>query len=110
MGVVCVLLGDSSCSSTNPGEFAAFASEFSGAMADAGGAVAYEVWNEPDEEAWWRSPPNPGEYVALLKATAPMIRAGDPGAKVILGPMTGNNYRWLQSLYARGAKRSFDGV
>jgi hypothetical protein len=110
MGVVFVLMGDSAGSATNPGEFAAFASDFSTAMAEAGGAVAYEVWNEPDEAAWWRGPPNAGEYVALLKATAPKIRAGDPGAKVILGPTTGNNHKWLQSIYARGAKGSFDGV
>jgi hypothetical protein len=110
MGVVFVLMGDRAGSATDPGAFADFASEFSTAMADAGGAVAYEVWNEPDEAAWWRGPPNPGEYVAMLKATAPRIRAGDPGAKVLLGPLTGNNYKWLQSVYARGAKRSFDGV
>jgi hypothetical protein len=110
MGVVFVLMGDSAGSATNPAEFAAFASVFSQGMAEAGGAVAYEVWNEPDEAAWWRGPPDAGEYVALLKAAAPKIRAGDPGAKVLLGPLTGNNYKWLQSVYARGAKKSFDGV
>ncbi len=37
--------------------------------------TAYEIWNEEDASAWWTGSPNPGAYVALLKATYP----GDQG-------------------------------
>ena len=76
----------------------------------AGGAVAYEVWNEPDEPQFWGGPVDVGHYTGILRAAAPRIRRGDPGAKVLLGALTGNNYGFLGQVYDRGGRGSFDAV
>src|SRR6266536_102031 len=49
-----------------------------------------------------------GHYAEILKAAYPKIKAADPQAKVLLGPLTGNNYGFLQQVYASGAGGSFD--
>jgi hypothetical protein len=92
----------------NPADYAAFA----GGLAQrwAGHVAAYEIWNEEDNSSWWTGAPNPGAYTALLKATYPVIKAADPGATVVLGGMTGNDYPFLEGVYAAGGKGSFDAV
>lgn len=76
-----------------------------------GRVAAYEIWNEPDETAFWHgSAPDVARYTALLKAAYPAIKAGDPGAEVVAGPTTGNNYAWVDGLYNNGAKGSFDAI
>ncbi len=73
--------------------------------------TAWEIWNEPDETEFWKgSPPSPDAYLPVLRAAHAAIRAGDPGALVLAAPSTGNNYPFLEGLYARGARGSFDGV
>ena len=54
--------------------------------------------------------PNPAAYAQLLKATYPVIKAADPGATVVLGGLTGNDYPFLEGVYAAGGKGSFDAV
>jgi hypothetical protein len=109
MGVVFVLQGVSG-PGTEPARFASFAGDFAAQMREAGGAAAYEVWNEPDEPGFWGGAVDVAHYVRILKAAAPRIRRADPGAKVLLGPTTGNNAAWLRSVYARGGGPSFDAV
>ncbi len=75
-----------------------------------GRVSAWEVWNEPDETAFWKPTPSPTRYAALLKAAYPAVKAGDPGATVVLGGLTGNNYRFLERVYAAGGRGSFDAV
>jgi hypothetical protein len=86
---------------------------FTGAIAAKlrGRVAGYEIWNEPDESAFWHgSTPSVARYAALLKAAYPAIKAADPGAAVVTGPTTGNNYDWINGLYDNGAKGSFDAV
>jgi hypothetical protein len=110
MGVVFALQANTSGPATDPASFAQAAGDFARAMARAGGAVAYEVFNEPDEPEFWGGPVDIAHYVRILKATAPRIRSADPGAKVLLGPLTGNNHVWLRGIYRHGGRSSFDGV
>jgi Big-like domain-containing protein len=110
MNVVFVITGATD-GSTTPPDPAAFASDvgaFASQMALVGGAAAYEVWNEEDETAFWGAAVDAGRYAAILKAAYPALKAGDPGAKVLLGPLTGNNYSYLSQVYAAGAGGSFD--
>jgi len=112
MNVVFVITGAAD-GSTTPPDPAAFASDvgaFASHMAQgpAGGAAAYEVWNEEDETQFWGAAVDAGRYAAILKAAYPALKAGDPGAKVLLGPLTGNNYGFLSQVYAAGAGGSFD--
>jgi hypothetical protein len=92
----------------NPDDYAAFV----GYLAQRWGSrvAAYEIWNEEDSPAWWTGAPNPAAYAQLLKATYPVIKAAEPRATVVLGGLTGNDYPFLEGVYAAGAKGSFDAV
>jgi hypothetical protein len=74
-------------------------------------AVAYEIWNEEDALDWWKPAPDPAAYVQLFNAASSAIRRADGAAVVIVGPTTGNNYDWINSLYDAGLRgSSFDAV
>ena len=108
MGVVFVLVGSRDGAATDPTDFANFAAGFAAQMKSAGGAAAYEVWNEEDETDFWGAAVDAAHYAEILKAAYPRIKAVDPSAKVLLGPLTGNNYNFLGQIYAAGAGSSFD--
>ncbi len=98
----------------DPDEYAAFIGELAQWLGDKRKAgqpsPAYEVWNEPDAVEFWGEAPDPAFYTTMLRASYAKVKAGDPGATVLAGPTTGNNYGWIEALYAHGAKGSFDGV
>jgi hypothetical protein len=109
--VVYVLTGNADGSNTpaDPTAFANAAGGFAAAM-PAGAVAAYEIWNEEDETEFWGAAVDAVRYAAILKAAYPAIKHSDPGAKVLLGPLTGNNYNFLGQVYAAGAGASFDAV
>ena len=111
MSVIFVLLGDAGGGLTppDPTDFATYAHNFAANMAGTG-VAAYEIWNEEDETMFWAGTPNAAQYAAVVRAAYPAIKSADPGAKVLLGPLTGNNYDFLNQLYANGAGGSFDAV
>lgn len=74
----------------------------------AGNGIAYEIWNEEDADEWWLPKADPAAYAALVKAAAPALRAADPTAQVVLGPLTGNDFPFLEKLYDNGIQGSFD--
>jgi hypothetical protein len=75
-----------------------------------GKRVAYEVWNEEDETTFWANGPQPAAYAALLRAAYPAVKAADPAATVVVGGLVGNDFDFMEQLYANGAKGSFDAV
>lgn len=85
---------------------------FAGALARhfRGRVVAYEIWNEEDEAVFWHAPVDPARYAGLLRASYSAVRDGDPAAKVLVGPLTGNNYGFLAALYGAGIRGHFDAV
>ncbi len=83
-----------------------------------GKVAAYQVWNEPNlAREWGGKPPDPVEYVALLRGCYLAIKSADPSALVIsagLAP-TGNGYpdampdtQYLEAMYHAGAQPYFD--
>jgi hypothetical protein len=77
----------------------------------AGRVHAYEVWNEQNfSREWGGGRINAGEYVELLKAAYPAIKAADPAATVISGALTPTGFNdpnvaiddvvYLQQVYA----------
>jgi Bacterial Ig domain len=108
MKVIFVLTGQGDGASTDPADFANFAGGLAASLTPFGGAASYEIWNEEDETDWWGAAVDAGRYAAILKAAYPRIKAADPNAKVLLGPLTGNNYNFLGQVYAAGAGGSFD--
>jgi hypothetical protein len=94
----------------DPAAMATFMTKVAGHPAMRGHVSAYEIWNEEDAPLWMRGAPNPALYAGMLRAVYPAVKAADPSANVLVGGLTGNNYAYLDALYANGAKGSFDGV
>jgi hypothetical protein len=94
----------------DPNDFGDFLKRFAAHNKDVGPVAGYEVWNEPDENQFWHPAPDAARYAALLRAAYAGIKAGNPAALVVAGPMTGNDYDWLNALYANGAAGTFDVV
>jgi hypothetical protein len=75
-----------------------------------GRVMAYEVWNEPDGTVFWQGGASPAAYAALLRAAYPAAKGADPGARVGLGGLVGNDYRYVEDLYGAGIQGNFDFV
>lgn len=80
---------------------------------------AYEVWNEPNlAREWGQQPPNPQEYVELLKVCYQAIKAADPPALVISAGLAPNAHEdpavalpddvFYRAMYEAGAAPYFD--
>jgi hypothetical protein len=48
----------------------------------------YEIWNEPDNPAFWSPKPDAAAYAALYARAREAIAAVQPGARVIVGGLT----------------------
>lgn len=73
----------------------------------------WQVWNEPMIETYWSRQPWPPFYSALIVVAARMVRAADPGAKIVaaglpnLGP-DGAAWDWANQLYSQVPPDAFD--
>ncbi|HXS43665.1 MAG TPA: Ig-like domain-containing protein [Solirubrobacteraceae bacterium] len=94
-----------------PSDPAAYA-RFLGALARhfRGRVAAYEVWNEEDDAFFWHARVDARRYAALLRSGFAAVRRADRRAKVLVGPLTGNNFAYLGALYRAGIKGHFDAV
>lgn len=73
------------------------------------GVHTFELWNEPNNPAFWPSGVDPAAYVPLLRAGYRAIKAVDPSATVLMGGlMPGGALGYLQGLYAAGARGFYD--
>ena len=72
--------------------------------------VAYEVWNEPDENDLLAQRPAARRVRRAAQGRLRRDQDGDPTRKVLVGGLVGNDYEFLEELYVHGAKGSFDGV
>lgn len=78
---------------------------------------AWEIWNEEDAPMWWAgslpvdSPTRDASaYVQLLRPAYAAAKAADPTTPVVMGGLTGNDYKFVQSVYDNGGKGFFDVV
>ncbi len=103
--------GDDPPAPSRYGDYAAFLTELGtrlGQFID-----AYSPWNEPNRQAFW-NPVDPDAFTALQKQAYAGIKAGDPTAIVVYGPVVGryaganSGYTFLRRSYELGAKGSFD--
>jgi len=84
------------------------------------GVHHWEIWNEPNIEEFWQPLPNPGQYAAMLRASATAIRSVDPKSVIVsagLAPAADSSdgkfvspRTFLSKLYQAGARSSFDAV
>lgn len=93
----------------NPQDYAAFVGRLAAELK--GKVSLWEIWNEADGETFWHgSLPSAEAYTALLKPAYTTIKFSDPAAQVNAGPLTGNNYPFLEEIYKNGGQGYFDGV
>ena len=79
---------------------------------------AYQIWNEPNlAREWGNKPPDPRQYVEMLKVAHAAVKAADPGAIVISGglsPTTASgaiampDVGFVKQMYAAGGRAYFD--
>jgi polysaccharide biosynthesis protein PslG len=81
-----------------------------------GKVAAYELGNEPNHVKSFATP-DPKLYEQVLQLSYPLIKAADPGTKVLTGGLGGTTAKgviggdeYLEALYKAGAKPYFDGV
>ncbi len=74
------------------------------------GVSDYEIWNEPNLDAFWSPRPNASRYVDMLRAAYPAAKAASPDANVILGGLSKNDFVFLEQVYAAGGGDYFDAV
>lgn len=60
-----------------------------------GRVPAWQMWNEPNLESFWKSP-NPEHYAALLKVSYEEIRKADPKAIVVWGATSQLDWEFLK--------------
>lgn len=96
---------------TDPNTYATFLAKFAAHNATVGDIAAYEVWNEADEPEFWHGPsPGAVSYAPLLAAAYKAAKPVAGSAAILASPTTANNAAFIQGLYERGLKGSFDGV
>ncbi len=109
--------GDPSPQPASSARYAQWAAEVAARYAPKG-VGTFEIWNEPNNVAFWQPAPNPAAYTADLIAAYKAIKKADPSAFVLSGGLApesndGTNISpvtFLQRMYAYGARGYFDGV
>ncbi len=114
---------DRACPPADDGQFAAYAR--AAAVHYGSSVTAWEVWNEPNWEPFWRSP-NAADYVALLKPTYTAIKSVQPNSTVVSGGLApygdlnrtavdplvalSSPVNFVTAMYAAGARGYFDAL
>ena len=76
--------------------------------------TAYQIWNEPNLNAYSGGRPSAAKFAAMLKAVGPAIKEVDPAAEIVTGGLPDsrlskpNLYKFIAQMYQAGAKGSFD--
>jgi polysaccharide biosynthesis protein PslG len=69
----------------------------------AGRVKAWEIWNEPNTDTFWRpGKANAAAYVELAKFTAPLVRRRIPDAKIVGLALAGCNEEFLEEALKAG--------
>ncbi|GAC1318289.1 MAG: hypothetical protein NVSMB25_07520 [Thermoleophilaceae bacterium] len=91
---------------TNPGDYADAASWIAHRWGSK--LQGLELWNEPNALSFLNSPHQAADYVALVRAAYPRIKAASRSLPVVAGSLQWADWRFLRTLYAYGLKGSYD--
>lgn len=105
------------CAPADPQAYAAFAAAVVSRY-QAYGLRYFELWNEPNNLNFYLPAANPTEYVGLLKAAYPAIKAANPNAVVLTGGTapadSSGGYLsppdFVRGIYQAGGKGYFDAI
>ena len=93
-----------------PESIAAFARWAAGAVKHfQGHRIIWEIWNEPNIN-FWKPKPDVKQYIALVQATVPAMRAVDPEATIVAPASSGFPWDFLEELFKSGALEGLDAV
>jgi hypothetical protein len=108
---------------SDPGDYAAYAAALARRYGPGGSfwsshpgltpdpVTTYEIWNEPDNPAFWSPKPNPSAYATLYEVARNAIDAAQPDARVLVGGLTHPASFLTDMLAAAPAlKNQIDGV
>ncbi len=70
--------------------------------------AAWELWNEPNQEEYFKADDPVASYARLVKATYPVAKAADPGATILAGSLADADFDFTEALYKQGVKGNFD--
>ena len=76
----------------------------------AGQGVIWEFWNEPNVAQYWKPEANAADYVAMVKAAAPRIRAADPTGTLVAPALSTMDMKWLEDAFKHGLLEDVDAV
>jgi Glycosyl hydrolases family 39 len=71
-----------------------------------GRIAAYEIWNEPDLKQTWTG--SVEQMVALAREASQVVRAIDPGARIVSPAVAGVDVNWLAEFLAKGGGQYVD--
>jgi polysaccharide biosynthesis protein PslG len=84
------------------------------------GVHHYEIWNEPNVVQTWPTADDPDrattEYMAMVRAAYPRIKAADPRSVVLVGALSRREYvggrpnDWVAAMYEKGLKDNSDAI
>ena len=75
-----------------------------------GDHIVWEIWNEPNNRAFWKPHPDVRQYITLALSACKAIRKADPGA-VIIGPAAVKfNWKFFTSFFKSGVLQYLNGV
>ncbi len=72
--------------------------------------IVWEIWNEPNNRAFWKPHPDVNHYIALALSACKAIRIADPGATIIAPGAVRFQWNFLKPLLKSGVLRYIDGV
>jgi hypothetical protein len=70
--------------------------------------AAWEVWNEPNQSAFFRARDPARDYARLLRAAHRAVKRADPRATVVGGSLAEADHRFTDRVLRLGARRAFD--
>jgi len=73
-----------------------------------GRVAAWEVWNEPNLDSFWKAADPARAYADLVKAAYPAAKAAYPGTTIVAGALSQSDFTFTQRLYDLGIKGKFD--
>ena len=68
----------------------------------------WEIWNEPNSIAFWKTETSPAQYGRLVKDAAAIIRHAQPNAVVLAGSTAGVSVNFLEGFLASDGANWFD--
>jgi polysaccharide biosynthesis protein PslG len=73
-----------------------------------GGRVAWEIWNEPNSDDYYRAADPARDYAALVKAAYRAAMAAAPRVTVLAGSLMWADAEFTEALYDAGIRGNFD--